>query len=78
MDNPTDKFPSYQNQAWSQVPQQPYQPAQPPYYPPMQQVQQTTVVQTGSRVPHGLHLVLTLLTCGLWLPVWIIDTIVRG
>ncbi|WP_278266147.1 hypothetical protein [Nocardia sp. AG03] len=21
---------------------------------------------------HGLHLVLTLLTCGLWLPVWII------
>lgn len=24
------------------------------------------------QVKHGLHLVLTILTCGLWLPVWII------
>ncbi|MGW5309841.1 hypothetical protein ACWEQ0_08185 [Nocardia thailandica] len=28
------------------------------------------IVRRGTN--HGLHLVLTLLTCGLWLPVWII------
>ncbi|WP_410876372.1 hypothetical protein [Nocardia sp. A7] len=28
------------------------------------------VVRRG--VNHGLHLVLTLATCGLWLPIWII------
>lgn len=27
---------------------------------------------------HGLHLVLTLLTCGAWLPIWIIMVIVNG
>jgi hypothetical protein len=27
---------------------------------------------------HGLHLVLTILTCGAWLPVWIIVAIVNG
>ena len=26
----------------------------------------------GGGFPHLLHLVLTVLTCGLWLPVWII------
>lgn len=30
------------------------------------------------RCRHGLHLILTLVTGGLWLPVWIIDAIVKG
>lgn len=41
-------------------------------------VQQTVVVQADRRRPnHLLHLVLTILTAGLWLPVWIIRTIGR-
>jgi len=36
------------------------------------------VVVYTSGTNHGLHLVLTLLTCGLWLPVWIILVIVNG
>lgn len=28
--------------------------------------------------PHVLHAVLTFLTCGLWLPVWIIDAIAKS
>ena len=27
---------------------------------------------------HGLHLLLTILTCGLWLPIWICMVIVNG
>ncbi|MEV5836779.1 hypothetical protein [Nocardia sp. NPDC052112] len=30
------------------------------------------VVYVRPGVNHGLHLVLTLLTCGLWAPIWII------
>lgn len=33
-------------------------------------------VSTGPS--HGLHLVLTLLTCGMWLPVWLLITIFSG
>ncbi|KAA0919983.1 hypothetical protein FQ137_06585 [Dietzia sp. ANT_WB102] len=62
------------------MPQHLYVPPQPfpqgPYppqfgYPPMQQ---TVFVHGGQtkRVNHGLHLVLSILTAGLWLPVWII------
>lgn len=40
-------------------------------YPMMQQ--QQVVVQQKRGVNHGLHLVLTLITFGLWLPVWILD-----
>ena len=32
------------------------------------------VVTTGPN--HGLHLVLTLLTCGMWLPIWLLIAIV--
>lgn len=35
------------------------------------------VVYTGG-TNHGLHLVLSLLTCGAWLPVWLIIVIVNG
>lgn len=58
------------------VPPQPYPspyPQQFGYPAPMQQMQQTVLMQgNGKRVNHVLHLVLTLLTAGLWLPVWII------
>jgi hypothetical protein len=54
------------------------QPGPYPYPPqvivsPMQQV----TVQNGYRrgTSHGLHLIITLLTGGLWLPVWIIVAI---
>lgn len=36
------------------------------------------VVVYNGGTNHGLHLVLTLLTCGMWLPVWIIIVIVNG
>lgn len=35
-------------------------------------VQQVVVQQERKRVNHLLHLVLTVLTVGLWLPVWVI------
>lgn len=42
-------------------------------YPPLNHtVQQVTVNEPRKRVNHLLHLVLTILTAGLWLPVWII------
>jgi hypothetical protein len=33
------------------------------------------VVEFGRRPSHILHLLLTLVTCGLWLLVWLIDTL---
>jgi hypothetical protein len=36
------------------------------------------VVVYNNGTNHGLHLLLTILTCGLWLPVWIIMVIVNG
>lgn len=39
---------------------------------------QTPVVVYNRGTSHGLHLVLTILTCGAWLPVWIIVAIVNG
>lgn len=48
-------------------------PMMPPPMMPPQAIQQTVVVNGGGRrVNHVLHLLLTLLTAGLWLPVWII------
>ena len=65
-----DQFiPQHLHVAPHQFPQGPY----PPQfgYPPMQQ---TVYVHGGQvrRDNHALHLILTLLTFGLWLPVWII------
>ena len=37
----------------------------------------TVIVRSGG-VNHGLHLLLTVLTCGMWLPVWIIVAIMGG
>lgn len=46
------------------------------YNGPVQQVTVNNNVRTGGGCPHGLHFILTLLTCGLWLPIWIIHAIV--
>jgi hypothetical protein len=35
-------------------------------------------VATGGGANHGLHLVLTLLTCGAWLPIWILVALFSG
>lgn len=63
--------------------QQPYM--QQPYmqHPQMfqpQPVQQTVVVNNGGgkKVNHLLHLILSLLTAGLWLPVWIIIAMAKS
>lgn len=55
-----------------QPPQQPIVIAQnvAPFTPP--------VVVYNSGTNHGLHLVLSILTCGMWIPIWIILVIVNG
>ena len=66
-----------------QFPPGPYPPhphqqfAQPYVYPP-QQIQQTVVMHNNRRVNHALHLVLTIFTAGLWLPIWIILAIANS
>lgn len=40
--------------------------------------QQVTVQAPRKRVNHVLHLILTLLTGGLWLPVWIIVSMAKA
>jgi hypothetical protein len=39
---------------------------------------QAPMVVYASGTNHGLHLVLSLLTCGAWLPIWLIIVIVNG
>lgn len=41
-------------------------------------VQQNVVVNNPKRVNHALHLILTILTGGLWLPVWIIVSMAKS
>jgi hypothetical protein len=36
------------------------------------------VVVTGQRVNHVLHLLASLFLCGLWIPVWILNTLSGG
>jgi hypothetical protein len=60
---------------------EPLPPHPPSYYaPPQQVIQQRIVVKTGRgyHVPHLLHLLLTLLTFGLWLPIWIIHALLNS
>ncbi|GAB2989600.1 hypothetical protein [Saccharothrix stipae] len=75
---PTQPYPA-PPQAQPYPPQQPYaQPYPPPPYvqPVMpQQNVQVNVVAARPGVNHGLHLILTILTCGLWAIVWIIVAI---
>jgi hypothetical protein len=70
------------------APQPVYQPAPQPQYIhafpqqgfPQQGIQQVVNVSGlgQKRCRHGLHFVLTILTAGLWLPVWIIDALAKG
>ncbi len=48
-------------------------PHQQPHYPPAQEVH--VVVRAAKPVNHALHAILTVCTCGLWLPVWVIVAI---
>lgn len=32
----------------------------------------------GGNFPHLLHFVITVLTCGLWLPVWVLHYCIKG
>ncbi|MDG4783265.1 hypothetical protein O7614_26750 [Micromonospora sp. WMMD961] len=43
----------------------------PPGYAPQPPQQQWKVVKTGG-ARHGMHAMITLFTCGLWAPVWVI------
>jgi len=58
--------------------------APPPPPPPSVVINNNNTVSAPSPVfvstgpSHGLHLVLTLLTCGMWLPVWLLITIFSG
>lgn len=51
--------------------------AQPTYQAPVVNVAQSVVVQRERRINHPLHLVLTLLTGGMWALVWIAIVISR-
>jgi hypothetical protein len=44
------------------------------YIPPPAYQPYPVVIQTGG-TNHGLHLLLTILTCGAWLPFWIVIAI---
>ncbi|ABE67357.1 hypothetical protein PBI_CHE12_38 [Mycobacterium phage Che12] len=52
-----------------QYPQQPY-----PNYPPP--APQPTVLPV--RTNHAMHLLLSVITCGMWLPVWIIVAMINS
>ncbi len=56
---------------------------QPPPVPLVNVVQHNANRGTGPIVvrpafPHGLHLVLSLITCGMWLPIWLIHYLISG
>jgi hypothetical protein len=46
-----------------------------PNPPPVQAPAVAVAVSAGGGTSHGLHAVLTLLSCGLWLPIWILVAI---
>ncbi|OBH91279.1 DUF2510 domain-containing protein [Mycobacterium sp. E2733] len=63
----------FDGQRWTQH----FVPTPPPFpQPPAPAV--AVAVSTGSGTNHALHAVLTLLTCGLWLPIWILAAIFGG
>lgn len=68
----------YQQQRMAEQQRHMYQAPPPPpqQFAPIQQVIVNNSVQNRSAFPHTLHLILTLVTCGAWLPVWIIHAII--
>lgn len=53
-------------------------PQNPPQYQPHQTVNITQAGNEPPRTNHLLHLVISLVTAGLWVPVWVIIRIARG
>ena len=53
-------------------------PTPPPPAPPAPTPAVAVAVSNSGGVNHGLHAVLTLLTCGAWLPIWLIVAIFGG
>ena len=53
-------------------------PAPPQYHAPASSSAVAVAVANGGGPNHALHAVLTLVTCGLWLPIWIIVAILGG
>lgn len=48
-------------------------------YPMMQQQQQAVVVQGNEkRTSHAFHLIMSLITFGLWIPVWVLVWLING
>ncbi|WP_157122059.1 hypothetical protein [Nocardia violaceofusca] len=48
------------------------QPVSPPIMHVIQQYPPGAQIVVKRSFPHGLHLVLTLITCGLWSPIWLV------
>ncbi|QGJ90185.1 membrane protein [Mycobacterium phage SheaKeira] len=46
-----------------------------PYYPPQQPVVQPTILPV--RTNHALHLALSVISCGMWIPVWVIMAMIN-
>ena len=72
--SPEQAWAAYHHQQQFPQPQQYWQ--QPPPVNVAQAVTVTVNNNGGSRCPHLLHFILTLITCGMWLPIWIIHAIV--
>ena len=68
----------YQQQHMAEQHRQMYPGPPPQQFAPVQQVIVNNSVQTQSAFPHTMHLILTLVTCGAWLPVWIIHAIIAA
>ncbi|MGV9798756.1 DUF2510 domain-containing protein [Mycobacterium sp. NPDC003449] len=63
----------HDGQSWTQH----FAPTPPPAPAPAPQAV-AVAVSAGGGTSHGLHLVLTVLTCGLWLPIWILAALFGG
>lgn len=61
----------WDGQAWTQHTAPP-----PPIYPYIRQQRWTAVGMSGPE--HGVNCLATVMTCGLWLPIWVIGRIMRG
>jgi hypothetical protein len=49
-----------------------HQQPQPGYYQPIYHQPVPVAVRHEKPFPHGLHLIITLASCGIWLPVWLL------
>ncbi|QFG11549.1 hypothetical protein PBI_MAMINIAINA_36 [Mycobacterium phage Maminiaina] len=49
-----------------------------PYYPPPQQPAPVQPTVMPVRTNHAMHLLLSAITCGLWVPVWVIAAMINS